>query len=132
MNFIITGSTRSSSVLQCDPSGPFKSCGGNMLFDSKATCQKSDATISGGISWCTQVHCCKSVSHEVMLENALSLNGTLCNCNVPWPCVSVDHGGCMGSGNHRKNVDVITQCWNKDTPNKVPCIGDLILIPTGK
>ena len=127
---IIVGPAASPDVLQCDPKGPYKGCGGNMLFDSNATCLKSDASFYGGFYWCTQVHCCKSVSHEVMLTKAIALNGTSCNCNIPWPCASIDLGQCL-QGTNKENTDVTTQCWNEDTPSMVPCIGSHVTIPKG-
>ena len=97
------------------------------MFDSSATCEIKEASKSGKKFWCTQVHCCKYIGHEKILAKALALNGTDCNCNGGWPCVSVDHGGCQGSG--RYDVNPIDVCWDEFSPSSVPCFNGRVLIP---
>ena len=121
-------------ALNCDPTGPFRSCGGNRLFDSNATCQVSDAYLYEGTSWCTQVHCCKFITQEEMLKRAIGLDGTKCHCKKNYPCISVQHGECMGSGHvkdYQNDRDIIRKCFDKRSSNSVPCVNGAVTIPLG-
>ena len=121
-------------TLKCDPAGPFKICGSSRVFDETATCLESSAYLSNGKLYCTQVHCCKTITHEEALANAMALNGTACSCKAPWPCVHVDHGGCIGSGNtatYPSDDGIMAECWNWVYPSSVPCIEGTVVIPEG-
>ena len=121
-------------TLKCDPAGPFKSCGGGSEFDDTATCLASSAYLSNGKLYCTQVHCCKTITHDAALAKAMALNGTSCSCNAPWPCVHVDHGGCMGSGHtgdYPTDAEITAKCWDRVNPSKVPCVEGTVVIPSG-
>ena len=105
------------------------------MFDDTATCLKSSARLSSnGKLYCTQVHCCKTITHEAALAKAMALNGTACSCKVPWPCVHVDHGGCQGSGstaNYPTDSELIARCWDGVKLSGVPCVGGTVFIPEG-
>ena len=121
-------------VLYCDPTGPYKSCGGNNLFDTTATCKLSESREYQGTSWCTQIHCCKPVPQSVMLAKAMALDGTECNCPRSHPCVKVLFKGCSGTG-HQQDYDsdakIIDKCYDEQSPNEVPCINGYVAIPKG-
>ena len=123
-----------ASTLKCDPAGPFKSCGGGSEFDDTATCLASSAYLSNGKLYCTQVHCCKTITHDAALAKAMALNGTSCSCNAPWPCVHVDHGGCMGSGHtegYPTDAEIKAKCWDPGNPSLLPCVEGTVVIPAG-
>ena len=122
------------STLQCDPTGPFKSCGSRTVFDDTATCVESSASLSGGKLYCHQGHCCKEITHGAALANAMALNGTSCSCKAPWPCVHVDNGGCHGSGSmadYPTDAEVIARCWDGVKLSGVPCVGGTVVISAG-
>ena len=119
------------TTLKCDPDGPFASRGGNGWFDSNATCQVSEAVYGGAKTfWCTQIHCCKEISPQVIFGKALVLNGTECDCPRSHPCLGVQFGKCRGGNfNYENDTDIIDKCYDERTPSQVPCINGYVTIP---
>ena len=123
------------TTLKCDPNGPYTGCGGNGWFDSNATCLVSEAVFGGGkTSWCTQIHCCKEISPQVIFGKALVLNGTECDCPRSHPCLGVQFGKCKGSGweeDYENDTDIFKKCYDKRFPGTLPCINGYVTIPEG-
>jgi len=132
---LVISSPARDSVLLCDPTGPYSSCGGNKLFDSTATCQWYEAQSYGEKSWCTQAHCCKPIPQSEKLAIAMALDGTECNCPRSHPCVTVQFGRCLGTG-HQQDYDsdtkIIDKCYDEQSLTSVPCINGYVAIPKGQ
>ena len=54
---------------RCDPTGPYKSCGGNQIFHANLAC--GTGTLYQGKRYCTQRDCCKDpTKHQTAVKDA--------------------------------------------------------------